>query len=104
MAILTISSPMKTRQPRQLCQLKGKIRLGVKADPLHCLESDLPENHCSAPVSDAIILDGAVVVKMLSPGRSKTFQEYGEMVSYIHDQLKKSNRIDRVCDVYLPAS
>ena len=85
---------------------QGKIRLGVKADLLHCLESDLPENNCSAPVSDAIILDGAVVVKMLSPGTSKTFQEYGEMVfaSYIHDQLKKSNRIDLVWDVYLPAS
>ena len=85
---------------------QGKIRLCVKADLLHCLESDLPENNCSAPVSDAIILDGAVVVKILSPGTLKTFQEYGEMVfaSYIHDQLKKSNRIDLVWDVYLPAS
>ena len=84
----------------------NSIRLVVKADLLHCLESDLPKNNCSAPVSDAIILDGAVVVKMLSPGTSKTFQEYGEMVfaSYIHDQLKKSNRIDLVWDVYLPAS
>ena len=57
----------------------GKMRFGVKADLLRCLESNLLENN-SAPVAQAIILDGAAVVQMLNPGTSRTFQEYGERV------------------------
>ena len=86
----------------------GKMRLGVKADLLSCLESDLLENNAnnSAPVADATILDGAAVVQMLNPGTSRTFQEYGERVfaPYIYAQLEKSSRIDLVWDVYLPDS
>lgn len=83
----------------------GKMRSGVKADLLHCLESDSPE-HNSAHVVDATILDGAAVVQMLNPGTSKTFQEYGENVfaPYISAQLERSSRVDLVWDVYLPAS
>lgn len=64
------------------------MRLGVKADLLRCLESDLLENY-STPMSDATILDGAAVVQMINPGTSKTFQEYGERVfaPYIYAQL-----------------
>ncbi len=59
-----------------------------------------------APITDATILDGAVVVQMLNPSASRTFQEYGEGVfaSYVLAQLEKSNRIDLVWDVYQPAS
>lgn len=80
------------------------MRSGVKADLLHCLESDSPE-HNSAHVVDATILDGAAVVQMLNPGTSKTFQEYGENVfaPYISAQLERSSRVDLVWDVYLPA-
>lgn len=83
----------------------GKMRIGVNADLLRCLESDLIKNN-SAPVADATIIDGAAVVQMLNPGTSRTFQEYGERVfaPYISVQLEKSIRIDLVWDVYLPAS
>ena len=47
----------------------GKMRFGVKADLLRCLESDLLETN-SAPV-----LDGAAVVQMLNPGTSRTLKE-----------------------------
>ena len=58
------------------------------------------------PVADALILDGAVVVQMLNPSTSRTFQEYGETVfaPYISAQLQKSTRVDVVWDVYLEAS
>ena len=55
----------------------GKLRFGVKADLLRCLESNLPENK-SVPETDAVILDGAAVVQMLNPNTSRTFQEYGD--------------------------
>ncbi|XP_034062878.1 uncharacterized protein LOC117540355 [Gymnodraco acuticeps] len=73
----------------------GKIRIGVKADLLRCLESDLLENS-SVPMADATIFDGAAVVQMLNPGTSRTFQEYGDRVfaPYISAQLEKSSCID----------
>ena len=57
-------------------------------------------------MSDAIILDGAGIVQMLSPGTAKTFQEYGDRVfaPYLHKQLEKSSRIDLVWDEYRPDS
>ena len=84
---------------------KNEMRSGVKADLLRCLEADLPE-HNGVPVADATIIDGAAVVQMLNPGTSKPFQEYGERVfaPYIAAHLEKSNRVDLVWDVYLPAS
>jgi hypothetical protein len=83
----------------------GKLHLGVKADLLRCLETNLPENN-STPVTDAIILDGAAIVQMLNPGASRTFAEYGERVfqQYISTQLEKCSRVDIVWDVYLPDS
>ena len=80
----------------------GKLQLGVKADLLHCLDSNVPENR-SLPQVDATVLDGAAVVQMLSPG---TFQKYADTVfaSYISNQLQKADRIDLVWDVYLPDS
>ena len=83
----------------------GKLCIGVKADLLRCLESDLLQNKC-VPVADATIFDGAVVVQMLNPGTSRTFKEYGERIfaPYISAHLVKSCRIDLVWDVYLPAS
>ena len=79
----------------------GKLRLGVKADLLHCLEKDLPEE-TGVPMVDAAILDGAAVVQMLNPGTSNTFQEYADavFVPYVSAQLKKTNRVDIVWDIY----
>ena len=87
----------------------GKMRFGVKADLLHCLESNLLEGNVNSgvPISDATILDGAAVVQMLNPKGSRTFQEYGESVfgPYIYYiQLEKSNRVDIVWNVYRPNS
>jgi len=81
------------------------MRIGAKADLLHCLELNLPDNRNASAV-DAIVLDGAAIVQMLNPGTSKTFQEYATTVfaSYINSQLQKTNRIDLVWDVYLPSS
>ena len=62
----------------------------------------------STPEVDAIILDGAVVVHMLHPGRptAKTFQEYADVVfgPYISTQMDKTSRVNVVWDVYLPDS
>ena len=46
----------------------------------------------SVPVADAIILDGAAVVKLLNPGSSRIIQEYGEImfVPYISALLEKA--------------
>ena len=84
------------------------MRLGIKADLLRCLNSDLLEDNVKnhAPIPDATILDGAVVAQMLNSNASRTFQEYGEsaFAPYIHTQLDKSNQVDIVWDVYQPAS
>ena len=81
------------------------MRFGVKADLLHCLDSN-PSEHNHAPVTDVIVIDGAAVVQMLNPGTSKTFQEYSDTVfsPYISTLLKNTARIDLVWDVYLSNS
>ena len=83
----------------------GKLRLAVKADLLHCLESDQTET-TSPPVVDAPILDGAATVQMLKHVAAKIFQEYVNIVfaPYISTQLEKFHRLDLVWDVYLPDS
>ena len=83
----------------------GKLRIGVKADLLHCLKSSQSEDR-SAPLLDATVLDGVAIVQMLNCGTSKTFQEYADTVfaPYISTQLQKNCRVDLVWDVYLPDS
>ena len=61
----------------------SKLRIGVKADLLHCLESSQSGDR-SAPLLDATVLDGAAIVQMLNCGTSKTFQEYADSVCTIH--------------------
>ena len=55
----------------------GKLRVGVKSDLLHCLESSHAEDR-SEVLLDATVLDDAGLAQMLSCGRSKTFQEYAD--------------------------
>jgi len=66
----------------------GEIRFGTKADLLECLEVEKFQV-TNAPVVDAKLLDGAVVVQMLNPGTMKTFQEYADKVflPYVFQQL-----------------
>ena len=83
----------------------GKLRLGTKADLLHCL--DLEEKQSvNAPIVDVKLFDGAAIVQMLKPGTAKTFQEYADMVfvSYMSTQLATAQRVDIVWDVYIPDS
>lgn len=79
------------------------MRIGVKADLLRCLESDLLENNNAATV-DVRILDQLAVVQILNSGTSRTFQEYAEIVfaPHVSAQLEKSSRVNLVWDVYLP--
>ena len=83
----------------------GQLRSGKKSDLMHCLEKLTPV-HENTPNVSALLLDGAVIVNMLKPGASRTFQAYGEDVflKYIKTQLQTANRIDIVWDEYLPDS
>ena len=83
----------------------GKLRVGVKSDLLHCLESSHSEDRSEA-LLDATILDAAAIVQMLSCNSFKTFQEYADTVfaPYISTQLQKNCRGDLVWDVYPPES
>jgi len=86
----------------------GKLRIGSKSDLLSCLthlnSSDLPD--LAALAVDAYVLDGAVIVQMLSPGTSKTFADYRDniFIPHIRSYLKRSTRVDVVFDVYSPSS
>jgi len=71
------------RQKNQRCSPSlsqdGKLRHGKKSDLLDCLTSSV-EYITDAPESDAIILDGAVLVNMLKPTACKTFNDYATKV------------------------
>jgi len=58
------------------------------------------------PKYDMIAIDGAVVVQLLKPGKSKTFLEYSATVfePYIMKEIGKVERLDLVWDRYLPNS
>lgn len=82
--------------------LRGKIRLGTKADLLHCLElEEIQETN--APVVNAKFFDGAAVVHMLHPGTATTFADE-VFTSYISSQLESVERVDIVWDVYVADS
>lgn len=54
------------------------------------------------PEMDIAILDGAVVVQMVSPGAARTFKDYTDNVfmPYIMKQLQPVRRVDIIWDVY----
>ena len=83
----------------------GNLRTGSKADILECLSKVVPPV-TDAPTVDAKVLDGSVIVHLLQPGATKTFQEYADHIfkSYILSQLEKVERLDIVWDVYRPDS
>ncbi len=58
--------------------LGGKLRLGMKADLLHCLQ--LKEIETNTPVVNAKFFDSAAVVQMLHPKTAKAFQDYADAV------------------------
>ena len=79
----------------------GEIRSTTKSDLLQCLDLKT-QQHLHSPRVDAKLLDGAAVVRMLSPGSAKTFQEYATQVFNPHllTHLQTTDRIDVVWDVY----
>lgn len=81
----------------------GNFRIGNKADLLQCLEKDTV---LQAPDVDVKILDGAAIVNMLPPGKSKTFEDYARNVfmNYVVSQVQSVARLDVVWDVYSPNS
>ena len=67
---------------------------------------DLARPVAANPQVTAKILDGAVIVQMLSPRNSQTFEDHSETVfmPYIDQQLEHADRIDIVWDVYTQGS
>jgi len=92
------------RCPPSLSQ-DGKLCHGKKSDLLDCLTSSV-ECITDAPESDAIILDGAVLVNMLKPIAWMTFNDYAAKVflPYIEKQLERTDRVDIVWDQYFEDS
>ena len=79
----------------------GGIWLGVKSDPLTCLE-DLSQPKSEVPATSCIVIDGAVIVQMLKPATAKTFNEYAQQifVPYILSKFHQAIRLDLVWDRY----
>ena len=82
----------------------GKMRTGQKSELIACVEVNTT---LERPSVDVVVLDGAAIVNMLSPGKCKTFKEYAEtvfipfVISYRAQNVK---RIDLVWDRYLENS
>ena len=82
----------------------GALRFGSKSDLLPCLEMNVPTNcEVGVPKVDMMAVDGAVVVQLLKPGKSKTFLDYSVDVfePYIRNQIAKVDRLDLVWDRYV---
>ena len=87
----------------------GTLRFGSKSDLLSCLEKVAPTSDSDTglpPLIDMIALDGAVIVQLLKPGKSKTFADYVNDVflPYIQSQIARVRRLDLVWDSYQPLS
>lgn len=83
----------------------GKMRSTTKASLLECLEP-LLQTTDMVPDIPVMILDGAVVVNMLTPGTARTFGSYSEDVflPFIARSLQAVSRLDVVWDIYKPDS
>src|SRR5437899_667865 len=82
----------------------GRLRKpSNKADSIHCLENCLTENTRNTQISNlnitAAVLDGAVIVHLLTPKKAKTFLNYYNIFKpYISRLLQNLTRIDVVFD------
>lgn len=56
----------------------GKLRKGNKSEFLKCLDKYGEVDHEPPPLVTAKVIDGAVLVQMTPPGKSKTFEEYSQ--------------------------
>ena len=83
----------------------GDLKQAVKPDLVECLEKLVPPVKMS-PHVDVKVLDGAVIVHLLKPQGSRTFEEYSKNIFLPHIELQLENvsRVDIVWDSYLPNS
>ena len=95
----------ETRREPPALSKNGQIRSGNKADYLPCLRNDANLT-TDDQATKAAILDSTVVVNMLKPGNTKTFEEYARniFVPAIDVQVQKFKRTDIVFDVYKKVS
>ena len=78
---------------------RGEMYFGDKSELLNCLESDIPHGS-DAPVTDGVVLDGFVVLRLITPTTGSTFQEYVDsFISHINRYCDKVSRVDVVWDV-----
>ena len=79
---------------------KGKMHHGEKSEILDCIvPKDLEQDK---PITTAAVLDGAVIVQMLRPRNSVTFEDYitNELWPYIRSWMENNDRVDIVWDIY----
>jgi len=83
----------------------GEMRSGTKADLLSVLESHSRRLETTPRVT-VNILDGAMLVQMLQPRGSKTFQDYADNVflSHLSERLIHVKRLDLIWDRYITDS
>src|SRR6218665_1676936 len=89
----------------------GRLRKpNNKADIVHCLENCIIEGNRNTDINNknitAAVLDGAVVVHLLTPKKAQTFLDYYTDIfkPYVSRVLKNVTRIDIVFDRYSLAS
>ena len=90
--------PSLTRNEEIYTECKSKI--------VNCIEEDIHFDCQERPASDVVVLDGALIVQILKPGDSATFEDYANIIfiPYILPWLNSAHRIDVVWDMYKPDS
>ena len=66
----------------------GDLRHGTKSKPMSCVESLIAVQQKDMPDLEAKIVDGSVVVNMLSPKASSTFSDYAADVFLPYQQKR----------------
>ena len=97
---------MKITLTRPLYLIEANCDSRKKSELLNILLQE-SEAEKESPVSfDVKILDGAVIVHLLSPANATTFDDYANnvFIPYVKRQLDTSRRVDVVWDVYVANS
>ncbi len=84
----------------------GQLPQCAKSDLIHCLEKKKlpPTTNDNTPNVTAVLLNGAIIVKMLKHGTAKTFYDYRQLfIKDITCKLQHATRVDIVWDLYLPS-
>ena len=78
------------------------LRLGTKRDLLE----DLSNPQLEAPDTTCLVLDGAVIVRMLKPAVAKNFDDYAQdvFIPSLSTKLQTMSRLDLVWDRYISDS